>query len=187
MGEDAVDELAGHLCRVGGLVVERRDDREDDRTGFGGQRHVAQMNAVERGFAHAEDEGTALFEGDVGGAGDERIGKAVGDGGECAHGARQDDHAAGGMAAAGDGGADVEVGVQNGLYGRGAEELFEQVGAAGEAEFFGEDAERVLRGYEVDASDAGVGFEGAEEFAAEDCSGCAGDGNGDLHLIHYGS
>ena len=37
----------------------------------------------------------------------------------------------------------------------GVEELFEQVGTAGDAEFFGEDAERVFGGDEVDAGDAG--------------------------------
>ena len=104
---------------------------EDGRAGFGGQRHVAQVDAVEGRFAHAEDERAALLERDVGGAGDERVGQTVGDGGQRAHGARQDDHAVGWMAAAGDGGADVGVGVLDGLGGRGAEQLFEQIVAAG--------------------------------------------------------
>ena len=82
------------------------------------------------------------------------------------------------MAAAGNGRADVGVGVLDGLGGRCPEELFEEIGAAGDVEFFGEDAERILAGDEVDTGDAVVGFEGAEQFAAEDCAGGAGDGDG---------
>jgi hypothetical protein len=44
------------------------------------------------------------------------------------------------MAAAGDGRADVGVGVLDYFLRGGAEELFEQIGAAGDAEFFGQHA-----------------------------------------------
>ena len=33
----------------------------------------------------------------------------------------------------------------------------------------------------MDAGDAGVGFEGEEKFATEDCAGGAGEGYGELH------
>jgi hypothetical protein len=82
------------------------------------------------------------------------------------------------MAAAGDGRADVGVGELRGFGGRGAEELLEQVGSAGDTEFLGKDAERVFGSNKVDAGDAVVGFEGAECFAGEDCAGSAGDGEG---------
>ena len=51
------------------------------------------------------------------------------------------------------------------FLGVGAEELADQVGAAGEFEFFGHDAESAVGGDEVDGADAGVLFDGAEEFA----------------------
>jgi hypothetical protein len=119
-----------------------------------------------------------LLERDVSGAGNEGVGEAEGDRGEGSHGTGQDDHSIGGVAAAGNGSADVGVGELDYFLRRGAEELFEQIGAAGDAEFFGEDAERVFRGDKVDTGDAGVGFEGAECLAGEACAGSAGDGEG---------
>ena len=44
------------------MVIERRDHREDDRTGLGGQRHVAQMNAVEGRLSHAKNQRAAFLE-----------------------------------------------------------------------------------------------------------------------------
>ena len=87
VGEDSVDELAGHF--FGGLrvVVEGGDGGEDGGSGFGGELHVAEMDAVEGSLADAEDEGAVFFEADVGGPLDEVGGEAVGDGGEGAHGA----------------------------------------------------------------------------------------------------
>jgi hypothetical protein len=82
------------------------------------------------------------------------------------------------MAAAGDGRADIGVGVLHGLGRRGAEKFFEEIVAAGDAEFFGENAEGVFGGDEVDAGYAVIGFEGAQGLAREDCAGGAGDGEG---------
>ena len=82
------------------------------------------------------------------------------------------------MAAAGDGSADIGVGELDYFLRRGAEELFEQIGAAGDAEFFGENAEGVFGGDEVAAGYAVIGFEGAQGLAREDCAGGAGDGEG---------
>ena len=82
------------------------------------------------------------------------------------------------MAAAGNGSADVGVGKLQSFGRRCTEELFEQIGAAGDAKFFGENAERVFRGDEVDPRDALVGFEGAQRLAGEDCAGSSGDGEG---------
>ena len=111
VGEDSVDEVAGHV--FGGLrvVVESGDGGEDGGAGVGGELHVAQVDAVEGGFADAEDQGTVFFEADVGGAVDEVVGEAVGDAGQGAHGAGEDDHGGGGVAAAGDVGSDVGFGM----------------------------------------------------------------------------
>ena len=111
VGEDAVNEVAGHV--FGGLrvVVEGGDGGEDGGSGVGGELHVAEMDAVEGGLANAEDEGAVFFEADVGGAVDQVFGEAVGDVCEGAHGAGKDDHGGGGVAAAGDVGSDVGVGV----------------------------------------------------------------------------
>jgi hypothetical protein len=136
------------------------------------------VNAIKGSFANAEHEGAALLERNVGGAGDERVRKTQRNRRQRAHGTRQDDHSIGGVAAAGDGSADVSVEKLHGFGRRGAEELLEQIGAAGDAELLGKDAERVFRGDKVDAGDSVVGFEGAKRLAGQDCAGCAGDGEG---------
>ena len=68
VGQDSVDELAGHLGGVLGMVVEGGDYGEDSGSGVGGELHVAKVDAVERGLADAEDEGVIFLEADVGGA-----------------------------------------------------------------------------------------------------------------------
>jgi len=92
---------------------------------------LREVDAIERRLADAEEEGAALLEADIGGSLDEVGGEAVGDGGEGSHGAGKDDHGVGGVAAAGDVGADVVSGCA-GLWGRAAEELFGEVVAAAE-------------------------------------------------------
>ena len=126
MGQDSVDELAGHLGGVLRVIVEGGDDGEDGGTGVEGELHIAEMDAVERSLADAEDEGAALFEANVCSSLDEIRGEAIGDCGEGSHGAGKDDHGVGRVAAAGDVRADVVVGV-----------LLEP-GAGRVEEFFGE-------------------------------------------------
>jgi hypothetical protein len=82
------------------------------------------------------------------------------------------------VAAGGDGRADVGVRELRGFRGRGAEKLFDEIVAAAQAEFFGEDAQRIFRDDEVDAGDAVVGFEGAEYLLRKNCARGAGDGEG---------
>lgn len=110
MCEDSVDELTGHLGGALRKIVERRDGGEDGGSGVGRELHVAQVDSIKRSFADAEDEWTALLEADVGCALNEIRGQAVGDGCERSHGAGKDDHAIGGVAAAGDVCTDVVVG-----------------------------------------------------------------------------
>ena len=138
------------------------------------------MDAVERGFADAEDQKPIFFEADVGGALDEVRGQAVGDGGEGAHGAGEDDHGVGGVAAAGDVGAYVGFGVLLDLGGWGAEEFFYEVVAAAEMELFGEDAESIFADDEVDFGDAIILRGGAEELGGVDAAAGSGNGEGDV-------
>jgi len=57
-GEDSVHELrASRWCSA--QVVEGGDDGEDGCAGVGGELHVAQVDAVERRLADAEEEGGA--------------------------------------------------------------------------------------------------------------------------------
>ena len=134
------------------------------------------MDAVKRGLADAEDEGAVLFEADVGCPVNEVLCEAVGDGREGTHGAGKDDHGVGGVAAAGDIGADVGFGVMLELGAGGAEELFGEVVAAAQVQFFGEDAEGAVGGYEVDLGYALVVGEGAKDLGGVDAAAGSGDG-----------
>ncbi len=135
MREDAVDVLPCHLVEIGGVIVEAGNHGVDGGAGFCGVGHVAQVNAIEGGFAHAEDKRAALLERDIGCSRNERVGEAVGDGCECAHGAGKNDHSAGGVAAAGDTCADVFVAELDGFFRRVAEEFFEALRAATQLQF----------------------------------------------------
>lgn len=180
MRQNAVDELPRHLIRVHRLVIESRNHREDGRSRVRGQSHVADMDFVEGRLAKAEDEGAALLEADVGGALDEVAGEAVRDSGEGAHAAGYDDHAGGGIAAAGDGGSYVVFGVLRDFRGGVAEQFFREIGTAGDAELFGENAEGVFRRNKMDAGDAVVGVECVEEHLAEDDAAGSGEGYGEI-------
>ena len=59
------------------LVVEGGHHREDGGPGVGCDLHVAQVDAVEGGLAHAEDEAAVLLKADVGGALDQVGGHSV--------------------------------------------------------------------------------------------------------------
>jgi hypothetical protein len=180
MSEDAVDEVAGHL--FGGLrvVVEGGDCGEDSGAGVGGELHVAEMDAVEGGLADAEDEGAVFFEADVGSAVDQVLRETVGDSGEGAHGAGEDDHGVGGVAAAGDVGAYVGLGVLFYFWGGGSEEFFYEVVAAAEVELLCEDAEGIFADHEVDFGDAIFLRGSAEELGGVDAAAGSGNGEGDV-------
>ena len=93
--------------------VEGGHGREDDAAHFGDAAHIVEVGEVERGFARHQHEAAALFEGNVGGAGEQVVAQAVGDGGEAAHGAGGHQHAGGFKRAAGDGGAEIADGVHH--------------------------------------------------------------------------
>jgi hypothetical protein len=176
VGEDSVNELAGHVLRALRMVVEGRDGGEDGGAGVGGKLHVADVDAVEGCLADAKDEGAIFFEADVGGALDQVGGEAVGDACQGAHGAGEDNHRVGGVAAAGDVRSDVGFGVLLEFGAGSAEEFFGEVVAAAQVEFFGEDAERAVGGDEVDLCDAVVGGEGTEDLCGVDAAAGSGDG-----------
>gem|GEM_PF-16204 len=189
MGEDAADEFVGHL--VGGLRlgVEGGHDGEDDGAGVCCELHVAQVDAVEGRLSQAEQERALLLEGDICGALDEVGGETVGDAGERAHGAGENNHSIGGMRTAGDAGGDVVLRVVMDFCGVGfvgAEQCINQRAAAGESEFLGEDAIGVVGGYEVDVDDARVAGEGAEHIAGEDGTAGTGDGEGEANVFRSG-
>ena len=132
VGQYTVDEVAGHVFGGLGMVVEGGDGGKDGGAGVGDELHVAEVDAVEGGLANAEDEGTIFFEADVGGALDKVGSKAVGDGGEGAHGAGKDDHGISGVAAAGDVSSDVCICVRLELWAWCADEFFGEVVATAE-------------------------------------------------------
>ena len=180
MLKDAGDIVAGDVVDGLGVIVEGGDEGEDGGSGLGGRGHVADVDEVEGGLADAQDEGAALFEADIGGALDEVLGEAMGNAGEGAHGARENDHAVAGVRAAGDGSADVFVGELGDLGGALAEQLFHKGVAAVDGGLFRQDAEGAGRDDEVDVGDAGVGVEGAEHFAGEEDAAGPGDGEAEI-------
>ena len=68
--------------------------------------------------------------------------------------------------------------------GRSAEQLFEQIGTAGDAEFFRDHAKRILRRDEMYPGHARVGLKSTKQFAAEDGARSSGDGNGEIYGFH---
>src|SRR6201990_865024 len=72
-------ELLIDLVHAARQVVEGGDDGIDGAASLGDLSHVAQMDQVERGLPHAQNERAALFEGGVGGALDEGVCRAGGD------------------------------------------------------------------------------------------------------------
>ena len=141
------------------MIVEGWNCREDGGSRLGCELHITQMYAVEWSLADAKDEGAALLEADIGRSMDEIRGQAVGDSSEGSHGAGKHDHGAGGIASAGDAGADVGVGVLVEFGDGSTDEFFCETVAAAQAQLFGEDAKGVFRGDEVDVSDAFVSGE----------------------------
>jgi len=187
--KDAVDELPRHLCRASRLVVERGNGGKDGGSGLSGQLHIAQMDPIERSLAHAKDKRMALFEADVGGAMDEVAGEAIGDGGERSHGAGKHDHGAGGIASAGDAGADVGVCVLPELIGRCSEQFFCKIVASAQLKFFREDTQGAFGRNEVNARDAIVRSESTQHLDGIDASTGSGYGERDsvsvgLGLLH---
>ena len=84
------------------IMVERRNGGQHRRARFGDRYHVAQVNQTEWGFAGDQNQLAALFQADIGGAGDsDRRRSPGGDPAEGAHRAGNDCHAVVAVRAAG--------------------------------------------------------------------------------------
>ena len=99
------------------------------------------MNFVEWCFTDAEHQRTFLLKADVCRALNQLGGNTVGNAGESAHAARNDDHRVSGVGTAGDIGTDIRIGLlvnfTRWLARCVAENLSDEVAAAAEAEFLG--------------------------------------------------
>lgn len=127
MCEDAVDELSSHLGCALGVVVERGNGWKDGRSCFRSQLHVAEVDAVEWGFADAENKRTPLLQADVCGAMNKVTREAICDRSQRSHGAGKDDHGAGGVTPARDAGANVGFAVLAQLAAGLAEEFLREI------------------------------------------------------------
>jgi hypothetical protein len=181
LGEDAADILGDEVVDRFGRVIERGDGGHDDGSGLLRAKHVFEMDAIERRLADAEDELAAFLEANIGGAGKEVVAQAAGDGGESADRAGNDDHGVHGIAAGGDGRADVFIGEEFDLGAGLAEQKLRQLFCVrgDDAEFVGAEAESGVCDDEMDAGDARVGFEEAENGLREYGAGVSGDTDGD--------
>ena len=181
MREDAKDELLDDVVDGFWRIIKSRRGGHDERAGVVKAQHVFDVDAVERRFAKAEDELAALLEANVGGAREQIVADAGSDRAERASGAGDDDHGVHGSAAGGDGCADVFVGQAFEFFrGRFGEERREFFGILGDdAEFGGHEAQTGVAGDEVNASDARIGVECAENCLRVDCAARAGDAYGD--------
>ncbi len=141
MSENPADILVSHFGNALWVVVECGNNGKDGSSRIGCELHIAQVDAVEGCFADAEYERTALFQSNVGRALNEVGGEAIRDGCECTHGAGKDDRCGRGVAAAGDAGSYVGVGVLMDFRRGYANKLFHETVAAADLEFFREDAE----------------------------------------------
>ena len=159
MGQDSARELAGHFLLAGGVIIEGGNERKDGGPSVRSTVHVADVNFIERSFANTEDEGTFLFQTDVGGSFDEAGGDSVCNAGQGANAAWDDDHGVRGIGAAGHIGADIAIGLLLDFLRLAAQKLREEPGAALHIEFFGQDAKAALGSDEVDGLNSIVTFE----------------------------
>jgi len=97
-GDHEVHQLADLL----GLVVEARRGGHDGDAEAGEAQHVLEVDGGVRRLAGHEDQLAAFFEHHIGGALDEVVRGAVGNGGQGAHGAGADHHLPGRAGAGGD-------------------------------------------------------------------------------------
>jgi hypothetical protein len=185
VGQDSARELAGHFLLAGGMVIEGGNQGEDGGPGVRGAVHVADVNFVERSFTNTEDEGTLLFQADIGGSLDEMGGDPVGDAGQGANAAWDDDHGVCGIGTARHVGADIAIGLLVDFSRLTAQKLRDEVGAALDIEFFSDDAEAAVRSDEVDSLDAAVALQHSQELFQEQGTACAGSGDCQAKTVRW--
>jgi len=162
-------------------VIERGDEREYSRAGVGGAVHVANMNLTQRGLADAQHKRTLLFQANVRGTFDQRGRDAIGDAPERTDTAWNHDHCARRMRAAGNVGANVGVALLTNFVRVLPQKLLDQFVAAGEAKFFGDDAQAAVRHHKINALDASVSFRSHEQMFEEERSAGPCTGNRQIH------
>jgi hypothetical protein len=167
VGQHAVSEFACHDIQAAGPIVKGRDQREDRGSGVGSPVHVADVDFVERRLAHAEHQGTLLFEADIGRALDEVRGNAIGNAGQRPDTARDDHHGIAGIRPAGYVGADIGVGLLVNFAGGFADELADEIASPAQFEFFGHNSKSAIGGDEVYGSDALVAFHREQQMFQE--------------------
>lgn len=96
-----------HVLHAARVLVEGGQGRAADGAHLGHGEHVAQVHQVQRGFAHHQHQLAALFEHDVGRAGEQAVAQPVGNRGQGAHGAGRHHHGVAAEGPAGQRGAHV--------------------------------------------------------------------------------
>lgn len=96
-----------HVLHAARVLVEGGQGRAADGAHLGDGKHVAQVHQVQRGFAHHQHQLAALFEHDVGRAGEQVVAQPVGNRGQGAHGAGRHHHGVAAKGPAGQRGAHV--------------------------------------------------------------------------------
>ena len=177
-GDDGVDEVV----ESGWAVIKGGAGGADDGAGAGEGGHVVDVDGGEGHFTVDEDERASLFEGDVGGAEEEGIGEACGEGGEGVGRAGADGHGVGGIGAGGEGAEEVVVVVPMDAGAGAVEEGFG--GEFGQVKFTAGDAAGVVGGEEVKLA-AGA-FKDVEESAGVDLAAGAGEGENGFAEVRHG-
>lgn len=181
MGKHAKSEFPRHVIQCVREIVEGRNHRKDGRPGVGGPVHVADMDLVERGFSDAEHQGASLLETYVSRPLDQVGSVAVRDSRQGSRATGKDDHAVGEIGAAGDIRTNVRVRLLLDLGGSLTEQSINQLVAAFDADFLGNDSKRALRSDEVDGFDPLVALDGKQEVTKK--QGAAGAGGCDRQIL----
>jgi len=175
------------------MVIKGRDQGKDGRAGIGGPVHVTDVDFVEGRFTHTKYKRTFLFQRDVGGSFDQLCRDSVGNAGQSAHAARNDDHGLGGIGAARHVSADVGVRLKfdllRGLTAGKPQKAAHEIGSAFDPQFFGEDPKRAVRGDEIDGFDALVATDRQQKVAEKNgtARSCSSDGKVFRRLIGQGA
>ena len=64
---DATSDKIAQIVKGLRLLVKGWHGWQNDRSGFGRRRHIAQLNQIERGLAHHQHQRPLLLEADIGG------------------------------------------------------------------------------------------------------------------------
>ena len=180
MSQNAIGELPCHDFGACWPIVKGRDEGEDSRSGIGGPVHIADVDFIEGSLADTEHKRALLLEADVSRALNQVRGDAIGNAGQGADAAGDHDHAVTRIRATGDIGADISVCLLLDLAGLVPEQLLDEVIAAGDAEFFGHDAQGAVGSDEVHNGNMLVTLDREQKLLEEQGTAGAGGRNGEI-------